>query len=128
MDDMSGKINDFLSNPESMNMIKNLIGMLGSNGGGAGDGGGEQRQEKHEDAKSTNQGGGFNMDDIPFDAATMMKMKRAFEMLRKDDPRVAFLLALKPNLSEDRCKRVDQAIHLLRLMNLIPLLQEGILN
>jgi hypothetical protein len=112
MDDISGKINELFSNPESMEKIKNIIGMLGVNGGDA---------QEEPPKKSAS-------DDLPFDSSTLLKMKKAFDLMKKDDPRVTFLLALKPNLSEDRRKKVDEAIHLLKLINLIPLLQEGILQ
>jgi hypothetical protein len=111
MDDLSGKINELFSNPDSMEMIKNLMGMLGGNGG-----------ENHEEEKKPPQ------DDLPFDPSVILKIKKAFDLMKKDDPRVTFLLALKPNLSEERCKKVDEAIHLLKLINLLPLLQDGILQ
>ena len=116
MDDLSGKINEIFSNPESMETIKNLIGMLGNNSGE------EQQQEEQQERKQAPLG------DMPFDPDTLLKMKKAFDLMKKDDPRVTFLLALKPNLSEDRRKKVDEAIHLLKLVNLIPLLQDGLLQ
>jgi hypothetical protein len=116
MDDISGKISEIFSNPESMETIKNLIGMLGV-GGAPG-----QQPPQQEAQKPPAQG------DMPFDPDTLMKMKKAFDLMRKDDPRVDFLLALKPNLSDGRRKKVDEAIHLLKLVNLIPLLQEGLLK
>jgi hypothetical protein len=115
MDDISGKINELFSNPESMETIKNLIGMLGNNAG-------EEQQEQQQERKQSPMG------DMPFDPDTLLKMKKAFDLLKKDDPRVEFLLALKPNLSEKRSKKVDEAIHLLKLVNLIPLLQDGLLQ
>ncbi len=46
-----------------------------------------------------------------------------------DDDRTALIKALKPLLSEQRQKRADEAIKILRLMQLLPLLREsGILN
>jgi hypothetical protein len=112
MDDLSGKINEIFSNPESMETIKNLIGMLGNSSG-------EEQQQEQKQAP---------LGDMPFDPDTLLKMKKAFDLMKKDDPRVTFLLALKPNLSEDRRKKVDEAIHLLKLVNLIPLLQDGLLQ
>lgn len=110
MDDLSGKINELFSNPESMDKIRNLIGMLSNNGAG---------NEPKEEEKSSSK------NDFSFDTDTLMKIQKALSIMKKDDPRVEFLLALKPNLSESRAKRIDEAIHLMRLINLIPLLQEG---
>lgn len=131
VDDLSGKISEIFSNPESMEMIKNLVGMLGGGQEGSHE---EQQQQStggasggtHSDAQGSAPGG--MPGDFPFDADTMMKMTKALSLIKKDDPRVSFLLALRPNLSEDRQKKVDEAIHLLKLVNLIPLLQEGLLQ
>lgn len=135
VDDISGKISEIFSNPESMEMIKNLVGMLGGGQEGSHE---EQKQQSAGDASgglhSDTQGGtqgntpGGMPGDFPFDADTMIRMTKALSMIKKDDPRVSFLLALRPNLSEDRQKKVDEAIHLLKLVNLIPLLQEGLLQ
>ena len=128
MDDISGKINELFSSPENMEKIRTLIGMLGGSGGGD-----EHQQERPPERQSERPpekppaDGGMPFD-MPFDASTLLKMQKAFSLIKQDDPRVNFLLALKPNLSEERRKKVDEAIHLLRLINLIPLLQEGILQ
>lgn len=42
----------------------------------------------------------------------------------KHDDRVSFIEALKPLLSEGRRKKADEAIKLLRLLSLLPLLRE----
>ena len=122
MDDLSGKINELFSNPESMNMIKNLMGMLNGGTNGADGGEEEKHEEKHEEEQKPPQ------EDFPFDPSMLVNLQKAFNLMKKDDPRVTFLLALKPNLSAERSKKVDEAIHLLRLINLLPMLQEGILK
>ena len=48
---------------------------------------------------------------------------------KNDDCRTALLTALKPNLSEERRKKVDTAIKILKFIEILPLLKEsGILN
>ena len=108
MDDLSDKIGELFSNPESLDKIKSLFGMLTDSGGS------ETKEHKGVDSES-----------MPFDTDMLMKMQKALSLIKKDDPRVTFLLALKPNISEGRRKKVDEAIHLMRLVNLIPLLQDG---
>ena len=49
--------------------------------------------------------------------------------LSSDDERTAFLKALRPLLGEARQKKTDEAIKILRLLSLLPLLREtGLLN
>lgn len=130
MDDMSRKINQFLSDPESMEKLRGLMGMLGVNPGG--DAGSPPEGPAAAPASAPASpppraaappSGG--MPDMPFDPAMILNMKRAFDMMRTDDPRITLLLALKPNLSEDRRRRVDEAVQLMRLIHLIPLLRDG---
>lgn len=144
MDDMSAKIGEMLSKPENIEMIKNIMTMFGGSGGMPGaaapgqstteqsggspqDGAGQaQNTGGPSDGTAAGPSGmpsGFG--GLPFDQETMLKMKKALDAVRKDDPRVALLLALRPNLSDERQHKVDEAISLMRLVNLIPLLQEG---
>jgi hypothetical protein len=115
MDDISAKISEVLSDPENMQMIKGLLASLGS-----------------ESAEQASRGGGAPKEETgapesaAFDAETLLKVKKALSLIRQDDPRVKMLMALRPNLSEPRQKRVDEAIQLMRLVNLIPLLEDGI--
>jgi hypothetical protein len=118
MDDLTGKINELLSDPESMEKIKNLASMFASTSGGGG--AAPSEQESHDEGK----GGGGVDSGFPFDPQMLMKLKSAMDLMRKDDPRVDFLAALKPNLSDDRRKKVDEAIHILRLLSLMPMLRE----
>lgn len=122
MDDLSGKINELLSDPESMEKIKNLASMFSSASGG----GDTSEPEPHSGTKSSNSGnsGNSGIGGFPIDPAMLMKLKGAMDLMQKDDPRVDFLLALKPNLSEERRKKVDDAVHILRLLSLMPMLRE----
>ena len=48
---------------------------------------------------------------------------------QNDDPRTALLTALKPHLSEAKREKVDTAVKILRLLDLLPLIKEsGILG
>lgn len=121
MDDLTGKINDLLSDPESMEKIKNLASMFSGSSGG---GNSNEEHEEHEQPKK--QEGG---DDLPIDPAMLMKITQAMKLMKRDDPRIDLLLALRQNLSEPRRKKIDEAIHILRLLSLMPLLREqGFLN
>lgn len=43
---------------------------------------------------------------------------------QKEDNRTRLLLALKPMLSEEKAKRIDGAVKLLKIIDLLPLLRE----
>lgn len=144
MDDISGKINELFSNPESMEKIKALVGMLsaGQNtqtAGGqpnpgaqnpshpadfaAGDAQpGPDDSGRNTSGQSAAGQGGFG--DFGFDPAMLIKIQQAMSLMQKGDPRIDLLLALKPNLNLPRQKKVDEAIHIMRLLNIMPLLRE----
>lgn len=111
MDDLSSKLNEIFSSPEGMEKIKNLVSMLSSS-----DGGDDEPQHKPGNEDSS----GFS----DFDPSLLIKMKKAMDLMHRGDPRIDLLLALKENLSEPRRKKVDEAIQLLRIINLLPLLKE----
>lgn len=52
------------------------------------------------------------------------KVSRIISMMNRKDPRCDLITALKPLLSADRQKRADEAVQILKLINLIPLLKE----
>ena len=65
----------------------------------------------------------------PSDAPVASDLLSAFGKLSADDERTALLRALRPLLSEQRQKKTDEAIKILRLMSLLPLLKDsGILG
>ena len=47
------------------------------------------------------------------------------QSLNQEDDSVRLLRALKPLLSDGRKERVEQAVKMLRLMNLLPILAES---
>jgi hypothetical protein len=112
MDDLQSKMNELFSSPEGMEKIKNIVSMFGASGGGDGE---EQKKEKENDSGDN----GFN-----FDPALMLKLTQAFNVMQKGDPKIDLLVALKTNLSEPRRKKVDEAIQIMRLINMMPILKE----
>jgi hypothetical protein len=112
MDDLQSKMNELFSSPEGMEKIKNIVSMLSNSGGGDG---AEPQKEKGND-------GGDN--GLNFDPAMLLKLTQAFNAMKKGDPRIDLLLALKLNLSDPRRKKVDEAIQIMRLINMMPLLKE----
>ena len=58
------------------------------------------------------------------DPEILAKIMQIMPMLqgREDDERTRLILALKPLLSEQKQKRADEALHLMRLMEMLPML------
>ena len=112
MDDIAAKLSELLNSPEGREQMKTLADTFM--------GGGE--------AKETSPDGGasFNMPDI--DVGTIMKLSSMFSGAG-DDSRSKLLLSLKPHISEERHERVDQAVKILKLIALWPVISEsGILK
>lgn len=61
----------------------------------------------------------------PFDIGAIMKIQRAMQMFTQSNPRVDFLRAIRPLLSEKRAKKVDDAIRIMQLIQVLPLLKES---
>ena len=64
--------------------------------------------------------------DIPLDFETIKKISSIIQKLnsRMDDKRCEFLLSLKPLLSKPRQQKIDSAVQILRIMDILPLIQE----
>lgn len=62
---------------------------------------------------------------LPFDPALISTLTRAMAALREPDRNIQLLEALRPFLEEERRKKVDEAVKILHLMRLAPLLQES---
>lgn len=59
------------------------------------------------------------------DMGTLMKIQGALSRLSKSDKNVDLLMALKPHLSEERSKKVDDAVKIMQLIKLLPLIKES---
>ena len=110
MDDLNEKITALLSDPSAIEGIRNMAaGLLGSSG---------EPEIKSESAPE------LPNIDIGKIMGIMGKLNK-----RENDERTSLLLALKPHLSEKRRERVDRAIKILKLIDMLPLLQDsGIFN
>ena len=76
-------------------------------------------------ATDTSADGGEGLPISPGEIQTIMKLVGAMKNGQDDHDRTRLLLSLKPHLSEARQQRVDQAIKLLKLITLLPLIRES---
>ncbi len=113
MDDISEKLAGILNDPESMERVRRMAeGLLG-----------EQPAEEKTNALTLGEG-------MPT-ADEMQKIMHIVTMLKSkgNDSRTKLLLALKDNLSPPKKEKVDTAVKILRLIDILPLLKEsGIFN
>ena len=106
MDDLAKKLTELLESEEGLNTVKSIADSLLS-----------------KDAPVTESEG----PELPFSGGEMQMMMKLASALKSNvsDDRSALLLALKPHLSERRRDKVDEAVRLLRLVSLMPLIKES---
>lgn len=116
MDDVMGKIGDILSDEESMKQLSELAHMMMS--------GTDAVEGESGEGQSEGEGGGEGPDLTAF-----MRIASMVGSMNSSDKNSELLLALKPHLREDRQKKVDKAVKLLKLMALWSMAKEnGLLN
>ena len=109
MDDLSQKLTEILNDEESMNKVRSLAENILSN---------------NETQSNSNDNFGLSANELSMIMGIIGRLKNG-----KDDKRTALLSALKPNLSAEKQEKVDVAIKLLKLIEILPLLKEsGILS
>lgn len=145
MDDLSGKINELLSNPAALAQIQSLAASLGLGGsgesGGNGGGGGSSQgsapggvsapSADGESGLLSALSGLLGQQKEPSAAAggelaqSLLRMAPLLGSLREETPGTQLLRALRPLLSPARQERLDQAIRLLQLTRVLPLLKNS---
>lgn len=137
MDDLASMITQFLSSEEGMNQLRSVSAALGLPDPGVV--GPQAGQNGYVPPQQAGDGG------IPFfsseasssqagsppslDLNTLMLLQRAISALNQEDQNTELLRALKPHFSEERAKKVDDAIRILQLIRLLPLVKDlGIFN
>ena len=110
MDDLTQKLQSLLSDPESMRDLKELAAML---------------HDPPPDAKPEQSPGPSAPAENPMpDLSKLLAVGQALSAVQQDET-AALLLALKPHLSEERARRTDQAVKMLRLWAAAGVLREN---
>ena len=108
MDDLTAKLSELLNDPESMNRVKQMAeNILGEN------------SQKSKPAPNENEN--------PLGATEMKMMMNLVSKFKSsgNDSRTNLLTALKPHLSEPRQEKVETAIKILKVLELLPLIKES---
>lgn len=127
MDDIASKITELLNDPEGMQKISSMANTLmqsnNDNTNNISDIISAVATKQNEDNSADN----FSID--PMQMGNIMKMMSLIKQQNTDDDNTRLLLALKPHLSDERKKKVDKALSLLKIAKLLPVLKEsGIMN
>ena len=119
MEDMAAKIQEILSDEESMKQISELAQMFSSSGS---DDSGENTDSENASAvKSDDMFSGF-------DFSKLMMLQNVMGNAQNDQTS-RFLVALRPLLKEERREKVDRAVKMLRIFAAWEVLKEsGVLN
>lgn len=98
--------------PEDMKNLQDLASSLMS-----GEGQGSKAEPPRE---QSNPFGGIDMNAL----GSMASLMSAFSS-PSNDPRCQLIMSLKPLLSPERQKRADEAVKIIRLMDMLPMLRES---
>ncbi len=134
MDDLTSKIAQILGDPKSMEMVKDLAQSLGTNMN-QGDNTAENNDKNGSLSVNDNNlatGGGdlsnmlsgiSNMPISPQQLTMVMSIMSKLKSEQNDD-RAKLLLALKPHLSPERQKKADNAMKMLKIVSLLPMIKD----
>ena len=114
MDDIGEKLADILNDPNSLKRVREMAESILGNSG----------DKKSESPPISNINSLFGED---FDPAQIGKIISIMSRLKStsDDNREKLLLALKPHLSAPRREKIDTAIKIIKLIDMLPLLRES---
>ena len=116
MDDLAGMLSQFLSSEDGMNQVRAFASALGLDAPKA------DAPTANGDAAPPSAPGAASP---PPDANTMLLLQQAAGVFQKNDANTDLLRALKPHFSPERAARVDDAIRILQLLRLLPILTAG---
>lgn len=98
------------NNNDMAQTIQGLMNSLGMNNNN------QQNNQNQQDSSSS----------IPnIDINMIMNIQKAMSAFNKGNKNVDLLRSLKPHFSEDRQKKVDDAIKIMQLLNMLPMLKES---
>lgn len=130
MDNIQDKIAQIMSDPQAMSQVQSLGKMLGLTN--QSDPGENQISAGNSDAhinnnRNTLSDASINMNSgMPTEMMSkLMKLMPLFQQMNQEDDVTRLLQALRPFLSEEKCRKLDSASKMLKMMKIIPLLKEG---
>ncbi len=115
MEDLAGKINEILGNPEIMNQIKNFSGLIGNS-----------KNESSNNKSTQEEMNSQPAFQIPNDMLeTFLKLAPILSSIKTEDKYTRFLKALKPLLSKEKQQKIDSSFSMLQIIRILPLLKNN---
>ena len=107
---MLGKMGAILSDPESVQQLQELAQMLQQETGG-------ESQGQQASAEKTESG--------EFDINMLLRIQELMGAMQNNDEDAKLLLALRPHLKDQRQKKLDQAVKLMKLYAVFSAVREN---
>lgn len=117
MEDLSQKISELLSDPSTLEKIKGLTGLLGQSDLSENATPNAMPDPKPAPCQPKND---FINPEL---LGTVMKVAPLLQSINQEDDSTRLLKALKPFLSAEKCKKVDEAIKLLGIFKMLPIIK-----
>ncbi len=111
MDDFSDQISKILSDPQAMEQIRSMAGMLGGEGK-------PQAPQKPAPAAGS---GNITPPEMLNAVSRIMPLMSEYN---KEDDGTRLLAALRPFLSRERQKKLDEASRMLHILRFLPMIQK----
>ncbi|MGN1403553.1 MAG: hypothetical protein ACI4XB_04445 [Ruminococcus sp.] len=118
---MLGKMGSILSDPESLQQLQELAQMLQQDG----DSDNSQENTPSEEKKPSDSDSKDNGDSGGFDFSMLLRVQELMGAMQNNDDDTKLLLALRPHLKEQRQKKVDQAVKMLKLYAVFSAMKEN---
>lgn len=118
MDDITEKLTQLLNDPAGMEQIRSMAEGLFGQGGVPGLPPQQKAPAPMGELSELMQGV------RPEQMGSLLKIARALGSVREDD-RTRLLLALRPHLTGKRQERIDQAVKLLKIASILPMIGES---
>lgn len=136
MEDLMAQLQNLLSTPQGQEQLKSVAGMLGVNPTPPPPQAPQQQTSGLDISSISGLLAGLNNNhatqDEPsqnampnIDMGMLLKAQQAFSNMNTNDDNSQLLLSLKPHFSEKRQKKIDQAINIMRMMKMLPLLTQS---
>ncbi len=135
MDDISSRINQILSDPQSMQQLQNLAQSLGLAAPAETASTPPPVPPVPENNFDMNQLGallsqlGVGQQQTPsppsIDMNSILQIQKAMQIFANGNKNIELLRSLRPLLSEKRQKKVDDAVRIMQLIQMLPMLKES---
>lgn len=123
MDDLQSKISQIMSDPEAVEQIRSLGNMLGLSQNSQNT---AVNPPKSSPPISENRGQNQQLPSLSGDTLSgIAKMMPLLSSMKQEDEATRLLSALRPFLSEEKQKKLDEAKKMLRFLKVLPLLKNG---